>query len=182
MLCITAVCLCVHSDLVVSAPFADRGSTEPGTVYVYLGSEDGVRTEPAQVIRGSQLNLMSSELVNLRSFGAALSGSTDIDGNTYNGGCVCWGVSVGVCLCVGVSVCGCVCWGVCVWVCGCVCVGVLVCGCVCMWVCLLGCVCVWVCWCVGVSVGVCLLGCVCVGVCLCVGVFVCGCASMCVCV
>ena len=172
MLCITAVCLCVHSDLVVSAPFADRGSTEPGTVYVYLGSEDGVRTEPAQVIRGSQLNLMSSELVNLRSFGAALSGSTDIDGNTYNGGCVCWGVSVGVCLCVGVSVCGCVCWGVSVGVCGCV-------G-------------VWVCLYVGVSVGVCLCvgvlvcGCVCwgvsVGVCLCVGVFVCGCASMCVCV
>ena len=79
------VSVCVHPDLVVSAPFAAFGSAEPGTVYVYRGSASGVVQEPAQVIRGDQLNLMPSQLASMRSFGAALSGNTDIDGNTYNG-------------------------------------------------------------------------------------------------
>ena len=79
------VSVCVHPDLVVSAPFAAFGSAEPGTVYVYRGSALGVVQEPAQVIRGDQLNLMASQLASMRSFGAALSGDTDIDGNTYNG-------------------------------------------------------------------------------------------------
>ena len=86
------VSVCVRPDLVVSAPFAAPESDEPGTIYVYLGSASGVVPAAAQVIRGSDLNLLGGQLASLRSFGAALSGDTDIDGNMYNGG----GVMVGV--------------------------------------------------------------------------------------
>ena len=96
LLCYSCVRVCVRPDLVVSAPFGADGSAEPGTVYVFLGSASGVRREPAQVIRGSQLNLLDSQLASLRSFGASLSGDTDIDGNTYNGECGCVGIRVSV--------------------------------------------------------------------------------------
>ena len=80
----------LYTDVAISAPF---GEGQPGTVFIYVGSLQGIVRTPAQTIVGSQLNLMSGILANLTSFGASLSGTTDIDGNGYNGECT------NLCLC-----------------------------------------------------------------------------------
>ena len=69
-------------DVAISAPF---GQGLSGTVYIYRGSRQGIVMTPAQTLVGSELNLMPSTLAGLTSFGAYLSGGTDIDGNQYNG-------------------------------------------------------------------------------------------------
>ena len=69
-------------DVAISAPF---GQGLSGTVYIYRGSRQGIITTPAQTLVGSELNLMPSAVEGLTSFGAFLSGTTDIDGNQYNG-------------------------------------------------------------------------------------------------
>ena len=70
------------ADVAISAPF---GQGLSGTVYIYRGSRQGIITTPAQTLVGSELNLLPSAVSGLTSFGAYLSGSTDIDGNQYNG-------------------------------------------------------------------------------------------------
>ena len=70
------------ADVAISAPF---GQGLSGTVYIYRGSRQGIITTPAQTLVGSELNLMPSAVEGLTSFGAFLSGTTDIDGNQYNG-------------------------------------------------------------------------------------------------
>ena len=76
------VCLPMPLDVAISAPF---GQDLSGTVYIYRGSRQGIITTPAQTLVGSELNLLPSAVSGLTSFGAYLSGSTDIDGNQYNG-------------------------------------------------------------------------------------------------
>jgi hypothetical protein len=68
------------NDVAISAPFGEGRS---GTLYIYLGSSQGIVRSPAQEIVGSNLHLLSNVLANLTSFGASLSASTDIDGNGY---------------------------------------------------------------------------------------------------
>ena len=81
--------LFVNVDVAISAPFGEGRS---GTLYIYLGSSQGIVRSPAQEIVGSNLHLLSNVLTNLTSFGASLSASTDIDGNGYKGVCMCKGV------------------------------------------------------------------------------------------
>ena len=42
------------NDLAVGAPYTDDG----GTVYVYLGSKDGIRKDPVQIISATDLLMM----------------------------------------------------------------------------------------------------------------------------
>ena len=74
----------LYIDVAISAPFGNDPLVS-GTVYIYRGSLQGMIRQPSQTIVGSNLNLLSDKLAHLTSFGAYLSGSTDIDGNTYNG-------------------------------------------------------------------------------------------------
>ncbi|XP_064895680.1 integrin alpha-3 isoform X1 [Columba livia] len=57
-------------DIAVGAPFEG-----PGKVYIYHSSAGGLLPQPRQVISGSELGL--------RTFGYALSGGLDVDGNSY---------------------------------------------------------------------------------------------------
>ncbi|NWQ83299.1 ITA3 protein, partial [Columbina picui] len=57
-------------DIAVGAPFEG-----PGKVYIYHSSAGGLLPRPRQVISGSELGL--------RTFGYALSGGLDVDGNSY---------------------------------------------------------------------------------------------------
>nr|WEL12721.1 integrin alpha V [Halisarca dujardinii] len=68
------------NDVAISAPF---GEGQSGTVYIYLGSQQGMMRTPSQTILGSSLHLMPGLLTNLTSFGSSLSAG-DIDGNGYN--------------------------------------------------------------------------------------------------
>ena len=74
------------ADVAISAPF---GQDQPGMVYIYRGSRQGIITTPAQTLTPHTLNLMPSAVSGLTSFGASLSGTTDVDGNQYNGEDVC---------------------------------------------------------------------------------------------
>ncbi|XP_058509967.1 integrin alpha-3-like isoform X3 [Solea solea] len=59
-------------DFAVGAPFHETGS-----VMIWVGSKDGVTTEPSQVIRGSSVS------PRFRTFGFSLSSGLDVDGNKY---------------------------------------------------------------------------------------------------
>ncbi|XP_041826179.1 integrin alpha-3-like isoform X2 [Melanotaenia boesemani] len=59
-------------DFAVGAPFHETGS-----VMIWMGSRDGVSTEPSQVIRGSSISSR------FRTFGYAVSAGHDVDGNKY---------------------------------------------------------------------------------------------------
>lgn len=64
-----------YDDLAVGAPYQGNG-----VVYIYLGGAKGLKSEPSQVIEASEL---PSPLNVLRTFGYSLSGSIDLDRNTY---------------------------------------------------------------------------------------------------
>lgn len=64
------------NDLAIGAPYTEEG----GTVYVYLGSRDGIRKDPVQIISASDLPVEGR----IRStFGYSLSGGMDLDQNDY---------------------------------------------------------------------------------------------------
>ncbi|XP_049862798.1 integrin alpha-PS1 isoform X1 [Schistocerca gregaria] len=62
-------------DIAVGAPYDGNGA-----VFVYLGSEKGIITEPAQVLRAESL---PSNVLPMRTFGYSLSGGLDLDQNGY---------------------------------------------------------------------------------------------------
>ncbi|XP_022084385.1 integrin alpha-9-like isoform X2 [Acanthaster planci] len=62
------------NDVVVGAPFEDDTS---GAVYIYHGGEMGLKTTYAQRLSGH------SFIPHLKSFGSAISGGVDMDGNSY---------------------------------------------------------------------------------------------------
>ncbi|KAI1301767.1 Integrin alpha-PS1 [Halotydeus destructor] len=65
-----------YNDLAVGAPYEEEG----GAVYVYLGSVNGIKADPAQIITAEDLPAS----VNVqRTFGYSLSGSHDLDQNGY---------------------------------------------------------------------------------------------------
>uniref|UniRef100_A0A672JKP4 Uncharacterized protein n=1 Tax=Salarias fasciatus TaxID=181472 RepID=A0A672JKP4_SALFA len=61
-----------YEDFAVGAPHDDDGT---GKVYIYHGSEQGIKTSPAQILSGRE---HSSRL-----FGYSLAGNMDLDGNWY---------------------------------------------------------------------------------------------------
>ncbi|XP_038045208.1 integrin alpha-8-like [Patiria miniata] len=64
------------NDIAVGAPFA--GEDGSGIVYIYLGRRRGVKQTASQVLRPADFGL------NIVSFGTALSGGLDMDGNNYS--------------------------------------------------------------------------------------------------
>uniref|UniRef100_A0A672R5F3 Integrin alpha-3-like n=1 Tax=Sinocyclocheilus grahami TaxID=75366 RepID=A0A672R5F3_SINGR len=60
-------------DLAVGAPFQDSGK-----VFIWMGSKNGITTEPSQVIEGKSLGPSG-----FQTFGYSLSGGLDMDGNDY---------------------------------------------------------------------------------------------------
>ena len=63
------------NDVAVGAPY--DGPSEKGAVYVFHGSNKGIRTKASQVIYAEEI---SSEL---STFGFSLAGGMDVDGNEY---------------------------------------------------------------------------------------------------
>lgn len=63
-------------DIAIGAPYEEQG-----VVYIYLGSKNGLSTQPSQIIRASELGLLKG--TNINTFGSSLSGGTDIDDNSY---------------------------------------------------------------------------------------------------
>ncbi|XP_039296864.1 integrin alpha-PS1 isoform X2 [Nilaparvata lugens] len=63
-----------YDDIAVGAPYEDNG-----VVYVYLGSKNGLITEPSQVIKANDVK----PLAGIRTFGYSLSGGMDLDQNGY---------------------------------------------------------------------------------------------------
>jgi anti-sigma factor RsiW len=64
-------------DILVGAPF--DGEDGRGSVYVYHGSEDGIRTQFTQKIEAQSVHR------DLRTFGFSLRGGRDTDLNDYPG-------------------------------------------------------------------------------------------------
>jgi hypothetical protein len=62
-------------DVAIGAPY--DGIDSSGIVYIYHGGFHGLNLQPKQIIRGSDFNL--------KTFGYALSGNLDFDGNKYPG-------------------------------------------------------------------------------------------------
>lgn len=62
-------------DIAIGAPFEGDG-----VVYIYLGSKNGLRMKPAQIISPSNLGLIGKPL---QTFGSSLSGGIDFDDNSY---------------------------------------------------------------------------------------------------
>ncbi|CAD5221384.1 unnamed protein product [Bursaphelenchus xylophilus] len=68
-----------YDDFAVGAPFADHGH---GAVYIFHGQEyDQFNTEPSQVILGSDLENITRKKV--KTFGSAVNGKVDVDGNGF---------------------------------------------------------------------------------------------------
>ncbi|KAH8347899.1 hypothetical protein KR084_002195, partial [Drosophila pseudotakahashii] len=67
-----------YNDVAVGAPFAENGS-----VFIYLGSEHGLRKDPSQRL-DAPLNHNSKFGEHLQMFGHGLSRGSDIDGNGFN--------------------------------------------------------------------------------------------------
>jgi len=65
----------LNQDLVVGAPY--DGPDGHGAVYVFLGTVDGLKKAPAQVIFGRDIDS------SIRTFGWSLSGGMDLDNNEY---------------------------------------------------------------------------------------------------
>ncbi|KAF7215846.1 integrin alpha-6 isoform X1 [Nothobranchius furzeri] len=61
-----------YNDIAIGAPQDDGGA---GRVYIHHGSQQGIRTSPAQVLSGKEHNI--------RLFGYSLAGNMDLDGNFY---------------------------------------------------------------------------------------------------
>lgn len=61
-----------YQDLAIGAPYDGHG-----TVYIYLGSKNGIITTPSQIIHSDDTP------IKLRTFGYSLSGGIDMDGNGY---------------------------------------------------------------------------------------------------
>nr|XP_006825101.1 PREDICTED: integrin alpha-PS2-like [Saccoglossus kowalevskii] len=62
-------------DIAIGAPYG--GDDERGAVYIYHGSSKGLKKNPAQIIKASDISS------NLRTFGSSLSGGLDMDKNHY---------------------------------------------------------------------------------------------------
>ncbi|XP_077062271.1 integrin alpha-3b [Siphateles boraxobius] len=60
-------------DFAVGAPFQDSGK-----VFIWMGSKNGIRKEPSQVIEGKSLGPSG-----FQTFGYSLNGGMDMDGNDY---------------------------------------------------------------------------------------------------
>ncbi|XP_047226554.1 integrin alpha-6 isoform X3 [Girardinichthys multiradiatus] len=60
------------NDIAVGAPQDDEGA---GKVYIYHGSAQGIKTNPAQILSGKEHSI--------RLFGYSLAGNMDLDGNSY---------------------------------------------------------------------------------------------------
>lgn len=65
-----------YEDIAVGAPFEDN----IGTVYIFLGSQNGLSKTPVQTIRGNNLGLNTGVI---RTFGSSISGGVDLDNNLY---------------------------------------------------------------------------------------------------
>ncbi len=61
------------NDVAIAAPYG--GTENAGVVYIFRGNSQGLDPIPAQVIHGKRFNLQT--------FGHALSGGLDLDGNGY---------------------------------------------------------------------------------------------------
>ncbi|XP_070566086.1 integrin alpha-8-like [Ptychodera flava] len=64
-----------YKDIIIGAPYG--GDDERGQVYIYNGSPNGIRKQPAQVIKASDISH------DLKTFGFSLSGGLDMDDNHY---------------------------------------------------------------------------------------------------
>lgn len=62
-------------DVAIGAPYEDSG-----VVYIYLGSRTGLNVKPSQIIRATELGLLSKPI---HTFGSSLSGGIDFDNNSY---------------------------------------------------------------------------------------------------
>ncbi|XP_075221488.1 integrin alpha-PS2-like isoform X2 [Lycorma delicatula] len=60
------------SDIAIGAPYEEQGA-----VYIYLGSSNGIRENPSQIIRAEQLSN------SINTFGFSLDGGKDLDINSY---------------------------------------------------------------------------------------------------
>lgn len=60
------------NDVAIGAPYDDDGM---GSVYIYHGSDGGLKLKPAQVLKGKDLNI--------KLFGYSLAGNMDLDNNQY---------------------------------------------------------------------------------------------------
>ncbi|XP_049325658.1 integrin alpha-6b isoform X1 [Astyanax mexicanus] len=60
------------NDVAIGAPYEDGGM---GSVYIYHGSDSGLKLKPAQVLKGKDLNI--------KLFGYSLAGNMDLDNNQY---------------------------------------------------------------------------------------------------
>ncbi|XP_053209007.1 integrin alpha-PS1-like [Panonychus citri] len=67
------------NDLAIGAPYDEGG----GSVYIYLGSPNGIKTNAVQVIRGDDISAFPKIGRNIKTFGYSLSGSADMDKNGY---------------------------------------------------------------------------------------------------
>lgn len=67
-----------YPDLAIGAPYDEKGA-----VYVYLGSSEGLVSEPSQVIRIDDLAKEVRNRRDLRTFGYSLAGGMDLDDNGY---------------------------------------------------------------------------------------------------
>lgn len=67
-----------YVDLAVGAPYEGQGA-----VYIYLGSGEGLNSEPSQVIYARELPKKILNERNITSFGYSLSGGMDLDDNGY---------------------------------------------------------------------------------------------------
>lgn len=64
------------NDLAIGAPYEEEG----GAVYIYLGSKDGLKPDPVQIMRATDLPI---EAKLSKTFGYSLSGGLDLDQNGY---------------------------------------------------------------------------------------------------
>ncbi|GFV15579.1 integrin alpha-PS1 [Trichonephila clavipes] len=68
----------LFADLAIGAPYEEKG-----VIYIYLGSENGLITEPSQIIKVENLAKEVRVKRELNTFGYSLSGGIDLDNNGY---------------------------------------------------------------------------------------------------
>lgn len=64
-----------YDDVIIGASSYDNGQTNEGGAFIYYGTADGINTTPAVILEGNQ---------NSASFGTAVSGAGDINGDGYD--------------------------------------------------------------------------------------------------